>query len=146
MPTPTTTSPISPTSQRPPVLAVAGRGVRALEHPDGDPGERQVDDRAEAGDDALGDRLLVLRAALADGGLEGLPQGQGDHADDGDHQHGLAERLAGQALQGAGLVALALRVAQGDLQGQPGEEQMDDAVHDEAAAGEIFERFTVGSA
>ena len=47
----------------------------------------------------------------------------------------LPERLAGQLLQRAGLVALLRRTAERDLQRQPGEEKVDDAVSDEAAAG-----------
>ena len=52
----------------------------------------------------------------------------------------------GQGPQGAGLVALARRVAEGDLQGEPGEEQVDDAVADETGPGEVFQRLAVRGA
>ena len=51
----------------------------------------------------------------------------------------LAEGCAGEGTQRAGLVAVVARRAERDLQRHPGEEQVDDAVADEAGPGEEFQ-------
>ena len=52
---------------------------------------------------------------------------------------GLAERLLGELLDGALRVRGALLVAQGELDGQPGDDQVDQPVGDQADPGRVVE-------
>ena len=101
--------------------------------------DHDVDDRLARRGDPLADLREALLVAVAEDRLEPLPDGEQEHPDrDGPHQ-GLAERLLRELLDGALRVRRALLVAQGQLDGQPGDEQVDDAVGDQADPGGVVD-------
>jgi hypothetical protein len=77
---------------------------------------------------------------MPDRGRGDLPQGQRDQPDRDQDQEYLAEGALGEELEGAGLVAFGGRVAERDLEGEPGQKGMHHPVCDEAEAGQLFER------
>jgi hypothetical protein len=118
------------------VLLGSGAAGRGAGHDlAGGEGQGQVDDHPGAGRQPLGDAGLALLVAVADGGEQRLPDRQPGQADDHDDQHDLAERLLGDLLEGARLVALGTGAAECDLDGQIGDQRVQDAVADEAEAG-----------
>jgi hypothetical protein len=80
---------------------------------------------------------------VAPAGLGELPDGQGGQAHGQDPEEEPARRLLGDRLQGAGLVGLGAP-AEGDPDGQVGDQQVDDPVGDQADPAEGLDRPAVG--
>ena len=103
----------------------------------GDPGLAQADQPLE-GAPAPGAPVAVAPAGLGE-----LPDGQGDQADGEHPEEEPPRRLLGDRLQGAGLVRLG-PAAEGDPHRQVGDQQVDDAVGDQADPAQGLDRAALG--
>ena len=114
------------------VGAVLLRGRRPGGGVHGADADHDVDDRLARRGDPLADLGEALLVAVAEERLEPLPEGQQEHPDRDRPDQDLPERLLGELLHGALGVGGALPVAEGQLDGQPGDDQVDDPVGDQA--------------
>ena len=126
-----------------PVLGLLGAALAAA-HAHGDPQGRvrQADvDQRHAGVDRPGHHALAVRALVlgVQRGPDGLPERIPQQPDRDDDQRGAPERARGDVGEGAPLIGRLATLAQGGLDGQPADDQVDHALRRVAEAAEALD-------
>jgi glutamate 5-kinase len=106
-------------------LAAAAAAERGLQRAVRDD---RVDHDLAGGDDPLPGALDAVLVTVADGCLDALPDAQRGEPPGHDVQRDLTDRAAGELVQRSPTGDIALAVAEGELERQPRDEQVDDPV------------------
>ena len=102
------------------------------------PADHAVDDRLEQRRGPLAPPLGVVGlVAVAEGELQEPPQDEQEHADGDQPDQNAAHGLLGEVVEGTGVGGAVLLLTEGELQRQPPDEQVDDAVGHETGADRV---------
>jgi hypothetical protein len=127
------------------LLVLRHRGAAGAHHVDRVPGEPQIEDRSDAGDDPLEHRGPVAAGPLSPITASNACQTARPTMPIAiSTSSTLPAPLPASFCSAPDWSPLLARAEEGDLEGDPGEEQVNDAVADEAGAGHVFQRLAVG--
>jgi hypothetical protein len=125
------------------LLGLRARRSRAERDQSGADPQRSVDHRLDPAGGLLADPLGTFTVAITPDHFTGLPQRERHQADRNQPQQDLAKGLISQCSQRPGGVGALCRRAPRDLQRQPADQEVNNAVGDQPDAGQHLQRRAV---